>query len=871
MQARIRSAIFWYGAGLLFTAVAFLFVFFSPLRNGSPFLVFLAVVMITARVAGLGPALFTLFLSTLTSVFFFVPPELSFGLPTLVDGVRLAVFILLGVVLTSMVVSNERSRLKAHLQARQQAALARLGQHALTSRELTALFDEATALVTETLKIEYCEMLEFLPDGTALLLRAGRGWKPGLVGHATVDTGLDSQAGFTLVSKEPVIVADLRREIRFHGPRLLTEHDVVSGMSVIIEGPNGPFGVLGAHTTQRRDFGPDEINFLQSVANVLAAAIANAQTEERLRLSNEQNAIIVKGVADGITMQAPNGQLLYVNETAAQMMGFSSAAEALNAPLGQIMDRYELLDENGELMPLNQLPGRLALQGRTVIGQSVRFRRRDGSADHWTLMSAAPVFDDHGHVRYGINILHDITDRKFAEQADREQRELLRVTLSSIGDAVIATDTRADITFMNPVAEQLTGWNSAQAVARPLDEIFRASNEETGSPLENPIVAVLREQNIVRVAAPIVMVTRDGRPIPIDLSAAPIRDAREHLIGMVLVFRDITARRRTDREMFRLAAVVNNTDDAIISTTLDGIVQTWNPGAEKLYGYPANEIIGKSITITYPPEHVNEFHEIMDQLQRGEFMANFDSVRVRKNGQRVDVSINPSAIRDRSGRIVGVSKIARDITERKRAEEATRFLADASDLLTSSLDYETTLTRVAQLAVPRIADWCAVDVRMDDGSIRQLALAHVDPSKVQLANELQKRFPPNPERSPLFTAIRMGKPILVPELTNEQLASSATNREHLRVLMELAPRSYMIVPLSARERILGAITLIAAESGRRFGPRDLALAQDLARRAALSVDNARLYHEARILNEELEDRVIKRTIELQTANRRLEK
>ncbi len=197
--------------------------------------------------------------------------------------------------------ASERKRAEEELRARarQQAAVAELGRRAIAGTDLAALMNDAVGLLAQTLEVEYAKVLELLPDGTALRLRAGVGWQEGFVGHATVGAGSDSQAGYTLLSGEPVIVEDLRTETRFHGPPLLHEHGVVSGMSVIIPGQDRPFGVLGAHTTRRRTFTQDDVHFLEAVANVLAEAIARKQAEEALRRSEKLAAMgeLLAGVA----------------------------------------------------------------------------------------------------------------------------------------------------------------------------------------------------------------------------------------------------------------------------------------------------------------------------------------------------------------------------------------------------------------------------------------------------------------------------------------------------------------------------------------------------------------------------------------------
>ncbi len=185
---------------------------------------------------------------------------------------------------------GERKRAQKEMQVRanQQTVVAQIGQRALGGSNLGELFHETVKEVAQTLNVEYCKVLELLPGEKELLLRAGVGWKEGLAGHATVGTGIDSQAGYTLLSDKPVIVEDLRTEKRFSGPPLLHEHGVVSGMSVIIQGRDRPFGVLGAHTTRRLKFTEDDIHFLQAIANVLAATIERKRAEEQLRESGRK-------------------------------------------------------------------------------------------------------------------------------------------------------------------------------------------------------------------------------------------------------------------------------------------------------------------------------------------------------------------------------------------------------------------------------------------------------------------------------------------------------------------------------------------------------------------------------------------------------
>jgi PAS domain S-box-containing protein len=433
-----------------------------------------------------------------------------------------------------------------------------------------------------------------------------------------------------------------------------------------------------------------------------------------------------------------------------------------------------------------------------------------------------------------------------AERAERRQREQLRVTLNSIGDAVIATDTDGTVTFVNRVAQGLTGWEPQEAAGRPLGEVFRIVNEETRRTAENPVAKALREGRIVGLANHTVLIARDGTERLIDDSAAPIREEDGTIAGVVLVFRDVTETRRELEARLRLAAIVESSDDAIIGKNLDGAIVSWNRGAERLYGYTAQEVIGKSVAILAPPDHPDETLALLERLRRGEEIEHYETVRVRKDGSRVDVSLTISPVKDPDGKIIGASKITRDITARKREIQAAHFLAEASKLLAGLQDVTSTLQKVARLAVPRFADWCTVDVLEPDGSLRRLAVAHVDPDKVKLAHELHRRYPPDPDAPHgAWNVLRTGRPEIASEITDDMVRAAITDPEQLRLMLELGLKSYMGVPLRVRGKTFGVLSFITAESGRRYGPADLVVAEDLADRAGIAVENARLYAELR--------------------------
>ncbi|HEV8470339.1 MAG TPA: PAS domain S-box protein [Candidatus Limnocylindria bacterium] len=407
------------------------------------------------------------------------------------------------------------------------------------------------------------------------------------------------------------------------------------------------------------------------------------------------------------------------------------------------------------------------------------------------------------------------------------QSERLRVTLASIGDAVITTDTNGRVLSLNRVAQSLSGWTEQDALGQELAKVFRIVNEATRQPEQNPAEEALREGRVVGLANHTLLVARDGTETPIDHSAAPILDEEGRVHGVVLVFRsiadrkrseaarlnserelsdffenasvgmhwvgpdgtvlrvnraelnllgysrdeyvghhiaefhadqdviedilrrltagetiqdyparmlgkdgsikhvlidssvrwedgrfvhtrsftrDMTDRRRAEEAQARLASIVESSQDAIISKTLDSRILTWNAGAEYLFGYRAEEVIGQPITLIIPPERQDEERVILEQLRRGERVEHFETVRVSKSGRRIDVSLTISPIRDGAGRIIGASKIARDVTARKRAEQRLSVQNGVASVLAESANLVDAAPRILR-SICESLDW----------------------------------------------------------------------------------------------------------------------------------------------------------------------
>jgi PAS domain S-box-containing protein len=270
-------------------------------------------------------------------------------------------------------------------------------------------------------------------------------------------------------------------------------------------------------------------------------------------------------------------------------------------------------------------------------------------------------------------VISSVSERaRRAEHRARLSEDSLRITLESIGDAVIATDGHGCVTYMNPVAQSLTGWDMREAKGKELAEVFHIINEHSRAIVESPVAKVLREGMVIGLTNHTVLVSRDGREIPIDDSGAPIKDEEGNTTGVVLAFHDITERRRSEEAVTKLAAIVESSDDAIFGKTLEGIITSWNRGAQKLYGYTGQEAIGQHVSLLVPPDRPDEVPGILRRLKAGEHIEHFETIRRKKNGELVQVSLTISPTKNEAGEVIGASTIARDITGRKDMEKALR-------------------------------------------------------------------------------------------------------------------------------------------------------------------------------------------------------
>lgn len=584
--------------------------------------------------------------------------------------------------------------------ARQQAAVAELGQHALADIDLTTLMDRAVGLVAGTMRAEYCKVLELLAPGKGLLLRAGEGWQEGLVGRAIVDAGTDSQAGYTLQSNEPVIVKDLRTETRFNGPLLLHDHGVISGMSVIIHGRDRPFGVLSVHNKEQRTFTKDDVNFLRAVANVLAGAIERRQAEETLKAQIRRNELILGTSHDGfLIVGLEDTDLREVNDAYCRMLGYT---------------RAELLTKKIADVEADKSPEEIQAHIEKILAQGydrfeTRHRRKDGGlVDLEVSASLAELGED----RFFFTFVRDITDRKRLEEA---LTALAESTASAAGDDFIRTWVRdlaraygARYAFAGVFTDK--SQTSIRTLAVWAGDGFAENFEYplTGTPCQDilnckiefiphdaakyyPDFALLAELGVegyfgarltASSQAPMGLVSvMDVRPLALSHWSEPILGVFAKRIAQELERKDAEAALRESEEKARL--LLESTGEAIYGVDLDGNCTFANPASLRLLGYDdMAELIGKNMhDLTHHTRRDGTPHPAEDCGIRRAFLEGQgthtdDDMLWRKDGTCFPVE-NWSYPMRRKGKIVGAVVKFIDVTERRRTETQVGKLSRA--------------------------------------------------------------------------------------------------------------------------------------------------------------------------------------------------
>jgi PAS domain S-box-containing protein len=655
---------------------------------------------------------------------------------------------------------------------------------------------------------------------------------------------------------------------------------------------------------------------------IILSAMILLTTEHRNLLEQDRQAqlnAILRAIPVGISVQSPGGGLTYANDEAARLVGFPSGESFVQAPLAGILDSFLVMDELGQPLPLTQLPGRLALHNAQTSEAVLRFRVRPHGDERVSLVRATPVFDDLGSVQLVVNAFQDITTLKMTENAQRFLAEASAILSSSLdyqttlsNVARLAVPTIADWCAVDLLEDGenlkrvVTAHQDPTKVALA-DEIQKRYPEDpkapggvrqviqTGKSLFYPeipdamVVAAARDEEHLRLlreigfrAGMVVPLIVGGRTLgALTLVASEVKQrfqqadlylAEELARRAALAVDNARLYREVQRQREHLHVTLSSIGDAVIVTDTAGRVTFMNPIAQALTGWPQADAHGREITEIFHIVNETSRQEVANPVSRvlREGMvvglANH-TILIAKHGAEIPIDDSGAPIKDDQGTLIGTVLVFRDIAERRKVEKTQRFLTEVSSMLSASLNTRQTLEELAQLVVPTIADWCNIRMIAENGrDLELIVVRHLDPEKVGLARQMFDKMALSLDSThPVIDVMKTGKASFAPEVPDDYIDTVTPDPKLRDILRSLTLKSGLYVPLVARGRTLGLMTLHIAESERRFGPDDLAMADDLGRRAGLAIDNARLYEQSQANAEVLQQRVAERTADLEEA------
>ena len=803
----------------------------------------------------------------------------------------------------------KRAENEARLLARLQAGVAELGQRALRGDRPDVILDETVTLIAGALDVEFCKVLELLPDRKAFLLRSGVGWKQGLVGHATVGSNEDSQAGFTLISGGPVIVHDLRVEERFSGPPLLREHGVVSGISVIIPTSEGPYGVLGAHTRQRRTFSSDEVHFLQSVAGVLGLMIERTRAEEDLQRSSDEIRDLYNNAPCGYHSLDKEGTFVRINDTELQWLGLTREQVIGKMKFPDLLTP-ESLNRFRESFPIFTTEGVIRDLEFDVV-------RKDGSILP-VLLSATAITDSEGKYLMSRSMLYDMTERKRAEEALLESEATLKRAqeLAHIGSWYL------------DIADNRLSWS---------DEVYRIFGIPTGTPLTYEAFLSTIHPDDRENAGKAWAAALHGAPYDIehrivtDGTSKWVREMAKvefdnagNAVNGIGTVQDITERKRAEDEirlLARLQAVVaelgeralqSETPPVVLDEAVTQVARAlaadyckvlelmpsrealllkhgagWKPGyvGRATVGLGTESQAGYTLLSDQPVvvEDLRTEHRFGGTalLREHEVVSGVSVVISTKQGPYGVLAAHTRSHRtftsDEVNFLQSVANVLGSAIERNRAEaqllrinRANRALSLCNEALIRATDEATLLQQICQIVVEEAGYrlcWVGIAENDEAKSVRPVSQAGVEDGYLSTVNITWA----DTERGqgPTGTCIRTRQTVHVKDI--------ATDPRMIPWRAEALKRGYascVAIPLINDSSAFGALNIYAREP-QAFGVEEVKLLTELASDLAFGLaslrirrERARAEEEIRTLNAELEQRVIARTAELQTANKR---
>jgi PAS domain S-box-containing protein len=580
--------------------------------------------------------------------------------------------------------------------------------------------------------------------------------------------------------------------------------------------------------------------FLSSGALISYLAEATYRAQARARAMEAQAKLAVEQEFH-LFVSEVRDYAIFMLDTAGCVVSWNMGAEQIKGYradeiIGRSHSCFYTPEDNAREWPA-QLLHRAASEGRI---EDVGWRVRKDGSRFWADVVVTALHDKEGSLRGFSKVTRDITERERAEEALRRSEERFRVTLGSIGDAVIATDASGLVTFINSIGVELTGWQSDEALHQPVQNIFRIINEKTCQPALNVVERVLREGNIVNLANHTALITRDGREFPIEDSAAPIRDSAGGLAGVVLVFHDVTEKRRAQDALRQQADLLRLSFDAIIVWRLGGNIEIWNHGAEELYGFDETEAIGCTTHELLHTTHPVPWPEIeATLLETGRWEG--EARHRAKDGREVVVSTRHQLVQGDDG-VQRVLETNRDITEHKKMEEellhlnrTLRALSNTNQATIHSEDVSELLDAVCRIIVrdcghPMV--WIGFAEDDEEKTVKPVAQAgfeegYLDKIKITWSDtELG--------RGPTGIAIRTGEPDVCRNMVTEPRMQPWREQAIKR-----GYASSVAVPLRADERTFGVLTIYSKEPD-SFSSDEVKLLAELADDLAYGITALRL-------------------------------
>jgi|GEM_PF-1317248 len=563
------------------------------------------------------------------------------------------------------------------LRSSQQAVVAELGQQALIDRDLVALMNTAVMLVAKFLETDLCGLLELPPGGDKLLLRAGVGWKPGLVGHATAGLGASSQAGYTLQTREPVVVADWHTESRFGKPPLLGGHGARSGVTVIIGDPEQPLGVLGTHTRTPRAFSEDEVLFLKTVAVMLASAISRKRADDALRASEERLRGALGSLLEGFILFDVDDRLVMINDVYRRInpnaQEFLENGAKFEDVIRANVERGIIADAVGREEAFVQ--ERLA-QHRSPKGPIVR--RFTNGQSYIVKETRTPE----GGTAVTFT---DITELKRTEAALRDSEKRFRAVTQSINDAIIAINDENRIIQWNVGARRIFGYEESEMLGQPLSIVMpKRLRERHEAAIKH--VKQTGESRLIGQTIELAGLHKDGSEFPAEISIGTWSSGgKTYFSGVV---RNITDRKRAEAALRdsreQLRAVVDASPSAITVKDREGRFVLVNRAFADWMNSEPKAIVGKTLDDLFPVE-AGEL-AALDNSVVGTGAITTNEITIRYGDGKIrDVLLTKGPVRSADGIIVAVCTVVTDVTDLRRVDRALREMQQRLQIVIDNL------------------------------------------------------------------------------------------------------------------------------------------------------------------------------------------